>query len=367
MLVMMIVTAVAAAPTYQYVPYEEDLAALNMEAMWTRWNADCQTTLKHSVHHFANWVSNLHYQAHHNSRNRADERNGVIPEDSERLGPNCETHLSYSEWRDYRGFTIRDAFLMAHPEPEASFEHMATNETEFNTTTTTCSSSSSHCDWCTHTNVCPPVQDQGQCGACFSFSATSQNRACTVLKTGANTPVLSQEQGLDCSQAEGNVYGCNSGYPTAVYQYIIDNGGINSAANYPYSAYNGTNSSCIVPLTKTAVSTAIQWYYVYANYPSYMISNGMNQPMAVDWAAGSRMIQNYVSGIITNATACGNVVDHSTMLTGWSTSGSTAYWRLQNQWSIKWGESGFIRIQRDTTDGGVGKCSINSHPTFSTC
>lgn len=232
----------------------------------------------------------------------------------------------------------------------------------------TCSSSTRSCDWRTKTGVVGPVQNQDQCGSCWAFSATEVVRSCNVIARGPNSmPNLSAEQVLDCSQAEGNVYNCSEGYVAGGMQYVIDNGGINDDIAYPYVAGNGINQVCNTSLTSRHVATATQVRYVYQNSPSSMISCAYNQPIAVNLAGGAPIFQLYVSGIISNATACGTVVDHSVLLVGWGTSGSTPYWTVRNQYGTGWGISGDAMILRDTTDGGIGMCAINSYPTFTYC
>jgi len=46
---------------------------------------------------------------------------------------------------------------------------------------------------------------------------------------------------------------------------------------------------------------------------------------------------------------------------GYGTENGTPYWIIKNTWSSSWGESGYVRIQRDTAAGSPGICGINTY------
>jgi len=76
-------------------------------------------------------------------------------------------------------------------------------------------------DWDSQGKV-TPVKDQGQCGSCWAFSATASIES-AVLIAGRSQVLLSEQQLVDCSQAQGN-YGCNGGWMDSAFDYIIANG-----------------------------------------------------------------------------------------------------------------------------------------------
>ncbi|KAJ1703386.1 hypothetical protein LUZ63_003165 [Rhynchospora breviuscula] len=91
-----------------------------------------------------------------------------------------------------------------------------------------------------------PVKNQGNCGDCWSFSATGAMEGINKIKTGTLLS-LSEQELVDC---DTSCSGCNGGYMDYAFQWVILNGGITTETDYPYtSGSTGTAGSCNYPKT----------------------------------------------------------------------------------------------------------------------
>ncbi|GKC60724.1 low-temperature-induced cysteine proteinase-like protein [Tanacetum coccineum] len=209
-------------------------------------------------------------------------------------------------------------------------------------------------DWRT-TGAVAPVKDQGSCGSCWAFSTIGSVEAVNQIVTG-DLITLSEQELVDCDTSYNE--GCNGGDMDYAFAFIVKNGGIDTDTDYPYTGKDGKCDSS----RKNAKVVSIDSYEDVPVNDEYALQNAAaNQPITVAIEGGGRDFQFYTSGVFTGS--CGTQLDHGVVVVGYGTEDGKDYWIVRNSWGAEWGESGYIRMERNINDK-KGKCGIAMEASY---
>ena len=207
-------------------------------------------------------------------------------------------------------------------------------------------------DWRTK-GIVTGIKNQGNCGSCWTFSATGSMEGQHALKTG-NLVSLSESQIVDCDKHDA---GCGGGFMTHAFEYVITNKGIESEEDYPYSPENAV---CMYNSSNIA-ATFDSYYVVKGGETGLKEAVATIGPISVAIDASNTDFQLYKSGIYYNPICSKTVLDHGGLAVGYGTTDAGEdYWLVKNSWGETWGQNGYILMARNRNNS----CGIATAPSY---
>eukprot|EP01084_Bolivina_argentea_P285195 489015_1 len=303
-----------------------DLTILNTTSLFQDWSKAFNR--KYSRHEKDNkysiWLNNLYYIANHNSQNHSFK-------------------LNLNTFADINSNTIRKLTVKRNPQ-----------QINFKSKRRLLNIPSS-IDW-TSKGVVTPVQNQRDpmdCNSGWAFSALGAIECNYAIKTGTlNT--LSAQQLINCQPAAS---GCSTitcrnrrriisdrSDTIKAFEYAIDNGGMCSLTEYPYTATKGEcNANC-----STKYNKIYDWDMISIKDENAMQEAVASGCVSVGIQADQTDFKMYSSGIFESDN-CGSCINHHVLIVGYGTSadGSKDYWKIKNSWGLNWGEGGYAKLCRN--------------------
>jgi cathepsin L len=314
------------------IPAFDDLSESEIQEKFISWMDEHEKSYGHEEWRFryATWKDNLQFVLEHNARNDVTftvEMNKFADLTSE------EFNSIYNRVN-----------MTVVEEPEEEEVPPANNPTSV--------------DW-TAAGAVTGVKDQGQCGSCWSFSATGAiEGAWGALKHQKTS--LSEQELVSCDNGD---YGCNGGWPIDALSWSKKMGGLNSESGYPYTSGNGVRGSCQTSKEVPAAYSQISGYtQVSRNSESALETAVASRPVSVCIDASHRSFQLYSSGIYYESACSSSNLDHAVLATGYSNSG-THYWIVKNSWGTSWGQRGYIWMSKDRSNNcGIAAAGVYATP-----
>jgi C1A family cysteine protease len=213
-----------------------------------------------------------------------------------RLAHNKFSHLTHDEWKKQMKFGI-DIQHSYYPSESNLKANNGLPESV---------------DWVTAGAV-TPVKDQGNCGSCWSFSATGALEGALQIKKG-DLKSLSEQQLVSCNTKTN--FGCEGGSMDNAFKWIKQNGGICTEDSYPYiSGDTGSKESCDNSCTTVSNTGSISYTDVAQN-DNAMMTALSQQPVSIAIESDSQIFQFYSSGVITGG-GCGIDLNHGVLAVGY--------------------------------------------------
>lgn len=207
------------------------------------------------------------------------------------------------------------------------------------------------------------VKNQGECGSCWAFSTTGSLEGAHFRASGKLVE-LSEQQLVDCSGKFENM-GCNGGLMDNAFEYIKENGGLDTEQSYPYHAHEGR-----CHFKKKAIGSDCSGFNDIASGSEDALKEALATvgpiSIAIDATEGKFML--YRDGVLIDDT-CGNTpdtLDHGVLLVGYGTDTDNSgkaqdYWIVKNSWGPGWGEEGYVRMARNLNNM-CGVATTASYP-----
>ena len=182
------------------------------------------------------------------------------------------------------------------------------------------------------------VQNQGACGACWSFVAASAVEASVYMTSRAHLRLSAQEL-VDCDRIFNR--GCEGGNPIYAFEYIMKYG-LTNEHSYPY----GERQHAFCRREQYVSRATIRSYVRLPPNNIDLIKQFLQVGPVATGICGTNSSFLYYTGGIYDPLACCQTQNHAVLIVGHGMDESTKreYFVIKNSWGEYWGDGGYMRL-----------------------
>ena len=212
------------------------------------------------------------------------------------------------------------------------------------------------------------IKNQGSCGSCSAFAATSQHETCFLdagLQRYRKEMDLSEQHLLECAYDGIDALGCKGAYIKAYPRFLYEKyaGFVHHENNYPYLMDRRQKCEADeqnIPRWAAGARITGALYDDYADEEKlmkmvYKFGSAVTVVYASDYG-----FKNYKAGTVFDTCDSSQAVNHAVAVIGWGTQNGQDYWIIKNSWGEDYGDQGYIHIKR-------GTCGIGSRTAVAMC
>jgi len=219
-------------------------------------------------------------------------------------------------------------------------------------------------DW-RDSGVVTGVRDQGACGSCWAFAASSAMASYAKIGEMSHDLLeLSPQHLTSCTPNPlscGGTGGCQGAIEPLAFTYA-SLFGVVTEDEYPYTSGHGSGADtrCDYDARSTPASVMTLGFETlpHNDQLAVMAHLANKGPLSASVAASDWGL--YFGGVFDGCDYDRNiVVNHAVLLVGYGTDPQGGdYWLIKNSWSSSWGDDGYIKLKREAEP----RCGTDSSP-----